>query len=124
MASAPPTPVTVSVPWKIDTHHVVKLGRDNWEQWKLQITLILRASKVWGYVNGTIVKPAEAAGEAAITAWEEKDYQAQAIMVPTLDAVNTNHVYSLGSSQEIFEKLRQIHSDSSALNKQNTLAAF
>jgi len=35
---------------KIDLSHVIKLTESNYEQWRLQITLILKSAKLWGNV--------------------------------------------------------------------------
>jgi len=57
-------------------------------------------------------------------AWDLKDVQAQAIIVPLLDKKQTNHVYTCGNAKEIWNKLESIHSDGSNLNKQHTLSKF
>jgi hypothetical protein len=106
---------------KIDTSHVVKLEDNNWQRWKLQISLVLRASEVWTVVDGSEVRPA--AADAAL-AWDLKDIKAQAVMVPLLDKKNTNHIYNYNTSREMWLKLESIHSDGSNLNKQHTLSRF
>src|SRR5271156_4842052 len=117
-------PITVSLPSRIDTRNVVKLGLDNYEQWKLQLKIILKAAKIWDYVSGTIPKPDATAAAADIRAWEDKDYLAQAALVPTLDATNTRRIYSLETSKEMWEKLASIYSDSSVLNRQHLTTSF
>ena len=108
---------------KLDTTHVVKLSDSNFEQWKLQISLILKAAKLWDIVNGDTPKPGPEPKEA-LEKWTENDIRAQAFIVPTLNAVNTNHIYNCESSRAMFLKLESIHSDRSALNKQHTLSSF
>jgi hypothetical protein len=110
------TPVNVNVPGRVDTSHAVKLARDNYEQWDLQISLVLKSAKVWAYVSGDILKPLGVGTSDREVAWMDKDYTAQAIIVPTLDAVNTNHIYKCETSKEIYDKLKAIHSDSSSNN--------
>ena len=73
----------VQIVQKFDTSHVSKLTDSNYEIWKLQVSLVLKAAKLWPYVCGDTVKPEG----AAAAAWSEKDVQAQAIMVPTLNAM-------------------------------------
>src|SRR5882757_2870022 len=104
---------------KIDTTHVVKLSDKNFEQWRLQISLILRAADLWDVVSGLTPRP-----EIDFAAWDKKDVQAMAVIVPTLDAGNTNHIFNCKTSKELFDKLKSIHSDASTLNKQQTLAKF
>jgi hypothetical protein len=108
---------------KIDTSHIAKLNGDNYSQWKLQVSLVLKALGVWGQVDGSVSKPrATSDNAAAITAWEEKDITAQAIIVPLLDKRQMSHVYDCESSQALWDKLKKINSDSSVLNKQHTLS--
>ena len=82
---------------------------------------MLKALKLWDYVSGQIERPEVKAEQAA---WDKKDVQAQAILVPTLDAINANHIRSCTTVKAMFHKLKSIHSDSSVLNKQHTLTAF
>jgi len=79
---------SVSVSTKIDTHHVSKLDHSNYEQWRLQITLILKAMKLWDVVSGTVTRPAANPDKR-----DDKDIQAQAVIVPTFNSVNTNNVF-------------------------------
>jgi len=104
---------------KIDTAHVVKLSDNNYERWRLQITLVLKAAKVWQVASGDEVRTVANKEE-----WDEKDIEAQALIVPTLDEIQTNHVYACDSAHEMLSKLKDVHADSSELNKQRTLAAF
>jgi len=50
--------------------------------------------------------------------------QAQAILVPTLNASQTVHIYECKTASEIMKKLKDINSDASEINKQQTLMAF
>jgi hypothetical protein len=107
---------------KIDTSHVSKLDSENYQQWKLQVTLLLKAYGVWGHVDGTIVRPHTDA--TLIQDWETKDVQAQAIIVPLLDKKQMSHIYTCSTSKGVWDKLKQINSDASNLNRQHTLSKF
>jgi len=117
MAAAP-----VNIVQRIDTTHVVKLNNANYELWKLQISLILKSAKLWDVVSGTSTRPT--AGADVIAAWDELDIKARALMVPTLNEANANHITPCTSSKEMWDKLENIHSDSILFNQQQTLAAF
>jgi hypothetical protein len=84
------TPVVVNQINKIETSSVVKLSDGNYQHWRLQITLVLKAAKVWGCVDGTVAQPAVAA--PGRDEWNAKDVQAMAIIVTTINQVNANHV--------------------------------
>ncbi len=109
--------------WKIDTAHVVKLDCDNFQIWKLQITLVLKAAEVFDVVSGIKPKPPPEK-VADLTAWQKEDTVAQAIIVPSLGINQINHVFTCTSSKEMFERLKDINSDSSTLNKQHVLTNF
>ena len=101
---------------------LTKLNDSNYRYWKLQVTLSLQAKKLWPVVSGESVRPVEAGDEQI--AWDEKDLEARALLVPTLEQSQTYHIYNCQTSKEMFDKLKSIHSDSSTLNKQRTLASF
>ncbi|CAG7815563.1 unnamed protein product [Allacma fusca] len=107
---------------KIRSDAIEKLNGSNYTRWRLQISLLLKAAKLWKYVDGTEVR--DAADPKKQEQWEDKDIEAQSIIVPTLDAAQTNHIYSCNTSKEMFDKLRDMNSDSSTLNKQHTLTKF
>ena len=111
------------MPKRIDITQVVKLDDSNYERWKLQITVVLKAAEVWDVVSGETPRPpaTEAAQRAA---WDKKDIEAQAILIPTLDKLQTVHIYELTTAKSIFDRLKEVNADSSTLNKQHTLASF
>jgi len=42
----------------IDTKHLVKLDGSNYERWRLQISLVLKAAKLWQIASGETPRPA------------------------------------------------------------------
>jgi len=106
---------------EVDVAQVVKMDGTNFQRWKLQISLVLNASKLGDVVSGTDTKPADATKVAEIQAWVKKDVEAQALIVQTLDAKQTSHIFSLATSKEIFDKLHAVNSDSSNLNMQHII---
>jgi hypothetical protein len=108
---------------RVDTSHVIKLDDTNYQRWKLQVTLVLKASEVWEVTSGAELRPA-ADKATERKAWDFKDVSAQAIMVPLLDKKQCSHIYNCSTAKELWDKLAAIHSDASSLNKQNTLSKF
>ncbi|CAL8117940.1 unnamed protein product [Orchesella dallaii] len=102
---------------------VVQLDGYNYKQWRFQICLVLQASDIWDVVSGDEAKP-DASKAAELASWKKNDVKARAIMAATLTAEQTNHIVSSTTAQEMFEKLRSIHSDSSTLNQQHTMHKF
>ena len=107
---------------KLRSDTIEKLDGSNYSRWKLQISLLLKAAKVWKIVDGSEAKPAADADK--IAEWEQKDIEAQAIIVSSLDATQINHVFNCNTSKEMFDRLKDVNSDSSTLNKQHTLTKF
>jgi len=81
------------------------------------MTAVLKAIGLWKVVNGE----EKAEGNAA---WEGKDIDAQALIIPTLEANQAGHVYTCKTSKEIWDRLVSLHADSSILNRTNTWASF
>jgi predicted anti-sigma-YlaC factor YlaD len=77
------------------------------------MSLVLRAIGVWDIVSGASKRPDPAVDAAGATAWDKLDVEEQAILLPTLDVYQTNHVYSCKTCQEMWDKLAHINSDSS-----------
>ena len=107
---------------KLDALRLIKLNASNYLQWKMQVSISLKASKIWEYVSGAKVRPDSTGAEQ--TTWNEMDLEAQALLVSTLDEIQTNHVSNCTTAKEIFDRLKDIHSDASTLNQKYTLNAF
>jgi len=109
---------------KISTTHISKLNGENYPQWKLQVSLVLKAYKVWGHVDGTNAQPSDAATAADKTKWNDADVEAMAIMVPLVDTKQMTHIRSCTTAKEVWDKLEKINSDASELNIQQTFSKF
>ena len=98
------------------------LKGDNYPRWRANTTLLLKSASAWLVVEGTEVRdPADATKQAA---WDKKDLDAQAIIIPSLDDTQFNHVQNCTTAKAIWEKLKEVNSDSSVLNKQQALTKF
>jgi hypothetical protein len=85
---------------RVDTSHVVKLDDTNYQRWKLQVTLVLKASEYWEVVSGAEDRPAADKAKER-KAWDIKDINAQAMIVPLVDKKQTYHIYNCSISNEI-----------------------
>ena len=99
-----------------------KLDGSNYNKWKFQLTLLLQSNELWDVVSGDSLKPTT--DDALKKAWMKKDVEARSIIASTLDSVQINHVYDCASSKDMFDRLKDVNSDSSSLNKQHTLMKF
>ncbi|CAG7818823.1 unnamed protein product [Allacma fusca] len=100
---------------------IEKLDGTNYNCWKLDVQLALEASELWEVADGSETLPAD---DTKKKAWKLKDVQARAIIVPSLDKTQKNHIYSCKTAKEMLDKLRDLHSDSSILNLQHTMTKF
>ena len=103
----------------MDTSHITKLNGKNYSTWKLQMTLVLKASELWTVVDGTLARPAVNPDD-----WDKNDVEAQVIIVPLLEGKQVCHIYNCTTSNQMWSRLAQINSDASVLNKQHTLTKF
>lgn len=107
---------------RIDTSQVVKLHESNYEMWKLQISLILQAAGVWTIVDGSETRPASDA--TLQQAFDQREIQARAIIIPTLTENQICHIVSMTTAKQVWDQLKDVNSDTSALNKQHVLSSF
>jgi hypothetical protein len=101
-----------------------KLDGSNYNRWKFQVSLLLKANDLWDVVSGDIAKPGSSAKPEDRKDWMKKDVEAMSIISSTLDNTQINHVYDCDSSKAMFDRLKDVNSDSSSLNKQHTLMKF
>ncbi|OXA36504.1 hypothetical protein Fcan01_28731, partial [Folsomia candida] len=92
---------------KVETSHIPKLNGDNYQPWKLQVTLALQAGGVWD-----------------VDKWDENDVGARSLIVQLLEQGQMAHIYACDSAKTTWEKIAEVNSDASILNVQRTLTRF
>lgn len=74
--------------------HVKQLGKHNFNTWKIQVTALLVKNKVFGYVNGQILRPRVTITNATasivsnqinVDAWDFKDAIESHVNLPGLE---------------------------------------
>ena len=91
---------------------VEKLNNSNYESWRFEMRSILRVNKLWGYVNGTIVKTAENEAE-----WLESDESALDYIILSVQANQHSHIRNAKTSQEAWEILKNVHESKGAMRQ-------
>ena len=81
---------------KIDFKSVNKLRNDNYPNWKLQVSLLLKMEDVWEVVSGKEPHPAEDDG-----GWLKKDIKAMGIITNTLTEKQSSHIYSCENAKAV-----------------------
>lgn len=85
----------------------VKIGKLNdaadWKLWKFQIRLILNASELFGYVDGTKPQPSGTAAEdvASRQEWLKMDAKAQRIIGTAIGVNQVVHLQSCTTGKEM-----------------------
>ncbi|XP_033204457.1 uncharacterized protein LOC117165106 [Bombus vancouverensis nearcticus] len=85
---------------------IEKLNKENYDTWKLQMEAILIKDDLWGYANGSIIKP-EAADEASL--WNKRDDKARADIILTISSSELCHVKHCKISHEMWNKLKEVY---------------
>ncbi|CAF4883094.1 unnamed protein product [Pieris macdunnoughi] len=94
------------------------LSRDNYDSWRIQAHALLIKSDVWGYVDGSIKKPAEPA-EALL--WEAADAKARAEIILSISPGELRHIKGTSTSRECWFKLESIFASSGPAKKATLL---
>lgn len=94
--------------------NIEKLGKENFDTWKLQMEAILVKNDFWSYVNGTNVRPAvpEGADAAAIQTaanWDKADQKAKADIILSMCPSELCHIKHCATSNEVWRKLEEVY---------------
>lgn len=99
-------------------------GKDNWNVWKFQITIILRSKNVFEVVTGKSAKPIWVSGneqerqrhEAKLQEWVRKDSKAQETIVMGMQEGPMGHIITCESSEEMWDKLLSVYEQKSEVS--------
>lgn len=107
-------------------NQITKLrGIENWNIWKFQIIISLKAKQCYGIVNGTEKLPelsdsltaaAKVLKEEERSEWIKRDNKAQEIIVTRMEEGPLTHVLSCTNSAEIWGKLLTIYEQKSEIS--------
>lgn len=78
-------------------------GKENFQMWNFQITIVFKAHSLYEIVNGTKEKPTEQKDAAS---WDLSDAKAQKLIIMTIDKPSTLHIINCKTAKEMFEKLK------------------
>jgi hypothetical protein len=83
--------------------NIEKLNENNYELWKVQMKSVLIFNDMWGYVDGTEVKP-----EADAQDWTKKDSKALALINLSISHSQLNHVKKTATSKQAWDGLKAV----------------
>ncbi len=86
------------------------LGNDNYAEWAHAMKNWLLAKKLWAIVSGTKKKPDDPKAAATdVEDWEASDAHAQSIIGGQLSRAQYQHIMSVSTAKEQWEKLARVH---------------
>lgn len=97
-------------------------GSENFGPWRYVIKSQLKGAGLWAVVNGDKTRPES--GDDAIQKWGDMDQKASSLMIPTLGMQLISHVQGCKTAKQLFDKLKDMYSDSSEWNWEATANAF
>ncbi|XP_061720001.1 uncharacterized protein LOC133527129 [Cydia pomonella] len=95
-----------------------QLNESNYETWKIQVEAVLIKNDAWGYVNGSIKKPAEVAEAAK---WEIGDSKAKSDLILSITPSELRHLRGCKTSRDVWLKLQNIHASKGPAKKATLL---
>lgn len=104
--------------------HIEKLCKDNFETWKLQIEAILIKNDHWSYVDGSNKQPKlNEAGDNLndIRSWELVDLKARADIILAINPSELSHIKHCKTSHEVWKKLHNVYQSKGPARKATLL---
>jgi transposase InsO family protein len=99
-----------------------KLDSENYDVWSKQMKCALIISKEWKYVSGVIKRPADIPENAAkIAEWDEKDNEAFARLMLSIQDEQIKAVGELTSSKEVWDALERTFASRTYVGKINLI---
>jgi len=103
--------------------NISKLTDGNYVRWKRQVLIVLEAAELLEVVDRSLQCP-DSTEVASRKAWKKKDLEAQALILSSCDDTNMDTIADSVSSKAMWDKLFNIHFDTSALNQAETMTEF
>jgi hypothetical protein len=78
----------------LDLTHVPQLDGSNYQEWKLRVSLVLKATEIWEAVDGTSIKPVlktDNSNTTQVSTLVQKDAKAQAVVVNLVTKRQLSH---------------------------------
>src|ERR1700728_201636 len=84
-----------------------KLSEGNWVSWSDEMTDLLQAKRLWGYVSGRITEPDDAKGEDAINEYFDRQEQALGIIKRNCSPAKKMMVRECDTGAQAWELLKR-----------------
>ena len=99
--------------------NIQKLGKENYDTWKLQVEAILVKNDHWNFVIGTEQKPTT--DEEKIAKWISTDQKAKADIILSMCPSELCHVKQCATSNEVWTKLQSVYASKGPAKKATLL---
>jgi hypothetical protein len=95
-------------------------GSENYDVWKFQMTIIFRARKLFGIVNGTIRRETSKNEED----WLDKDVACHSILIAAIDQKIIRWLMICRSAHAMWRRLSTVHEQNATESIQFVVAVF
>jgi hypothetical protein len=99
--------------------NIQKLGKDNFDTWKIQIEAVLTKNDHWNYVTGTEEKPTS--DEEKIAKWTSNDQKAKADIILSMCPSELCHIKNCKTSNDVWSKLKTVYESKGPAKKATLL---
>lgn len=89
-------------------HIFHRLNNSNYRLWKFNVDAVLKGQGLLGIVQGKI-KFNDTVSQEQKDLWMKRDGKAMGILISSIEKDQANHVLSCTDSNEVYEKLKNIH---------------
>lgn len=107
------------------TARIEALHKENYDTWKIQMEALLVKNDAWGYVGGTLTKPAFTAGDAtsetAVRNWIVADNKAKSDIILSISPSELKQIKGCNTSRDVWLKLEGIYQSRGPARKANLL---
>ncbi|CAK9821231.1 Retrovirus-related Pol polyprotein from transposon TNT 1-94 [Anthophora plagiata] len=91
---------------------IVKLDGTNYSTWKFEVVIALEAKDLFGFVDGTTVKPDEDK-TTELKAYGQKSAQVKIIILSTIAQNLRRNLYNCSTAKEMWDKLKDLYGEAS-----------
>ena len=83
-----------------------KLGRSNYNEWKRQMKWLLLGEDLWGYVDGSEVKPGDGAADDGVRKWRKGNQKALYFIGTSIESELQVHIDNIENAKEAWDIIK------------------
>lgn len=107
------------------TVRIEPLNKENYDTWRIQMEALLVKNDLWGYANGTKVKPeiipADPISRTTAEKWENEDRKARADVILCIKPSELKQIKGCETARQVWLKLQEIYQSKGPARKATLL---